>query len=603
MSSREYPLPTYTLATREDLLGLDLRSLALFRVGLALIIIVDLIERFGDLKAHYTDFGVLPRAVLIEKFLNSSVWSLHLFSGNILFQGILFVVAFICALALLVGYRTRLFTILSWVLLASLHSRNNMILNAGDSELRLLLFWGIFLPLGAYYSVDSALNSESKPFPKSIISGGTIALTLQICFVYWFTAMLKSHPIWWEEGTAVYYALNIDQLATPFSSFMLKFPQLLVFANFATLWIELLAPFLLFVPIKNSFFRCLTVFIFIGLHIGFRLGLVLGLFPYVCIISWLVLLPSDFWDWLSYKLQFKQIKNIKIYYNPDSSTYQKILNLLCCFLFLPKELVFSAQTQPEIYTAIKNSNSWLLVEHQDNQYIQFQALIYLCNISPVFRPLTLVLSLPIITTIGKKICAELNNINSNFHQLISQLQYRKNSVYPANYQNLIALLLLGFVLLWNLNSISPKIFPIPKIVRTTNLILRLDQRWGMFAPYPSREDGWYVIPGKLKNGKKIDLFKNGQPVIWDKPLLVSSTYPNVRWRKYMMKIWLKRHAAHRLYYGKYLCRDWNSKYKGEEQLDNFEIFFMSEKTLPNYQTPELKKVSIHKHYCFKKPDQ
>ncbi|NEP42847.1 MAG: hypothetical protein F6K35_27925 [Okeania sp. SIO2H7] len=113
--------------------------------------------------------------------------------------------------------------------------------------------------------------------------------------------------------------------------------------------------------------------------------------------------------------------------------------------------------------------------------------------------------------------------------MISQLQYRKNSVYPANYQNLIALLLLGFVLLWNLNSISPKIFPIPKIVRTTNLILRLDQRWGMFAPYPSREDGWYVIPGKLKNGKKIDLFKNGQPVIWDKPLLVSSTYPNLRW--------------------------------------------------------------------------
>ncbi|NEP04397.1 MAG: hypothetical protein F6K25_14030 [Okeania sp. SIO2G4] len=55
-------------------------------------------------------------------------------------------------------------------------------------------------------------------------------------------------------------------------------------------------------------------------------------------------------------------------------------------------------------------------------------------------------------------------------------------------------------------------------------------------------------------------------------------------------------------YAKYLCRDWNCKYKGEEQLDNFEIFFMSEKTLPNYQTPEVKKVSIHKHYCFKKPE-
>ncbi len=599
MNSREYPLPTYSPATREQLFGLDLRSLALFRIGLALIIIVDLIQRFPDLKAHYTDFGILPRGPLIEQFLNPWLWSLHLFSGNVLFQGLLFTVAFICAIALLVGYRTQLFTILSWVLLASLHSRNNMILNAGDYELRLLLFWGIFLPLGAYYSVDNALNSESKPLSKSIISGGTIALTLQVCFVYWFTGILKSHPMWWEDGSAVYYALNIDQLATPLSSFMLQFPKLLIFANFATLWIELLAPFLLFVPIKNSFFRCSTVFIFVGLHIGFRFGLVLGLFPYVCIVSWLVFLPSDFWDWLTQKLQYKQITSIKIYYNPDSSTYQKILYLLSCFLFLPRELVISAKTKPEIYTAIKTSNSWLLLEDKGNQYIQFQALIYMCHLSPIFRPLTLVFSLPIITTIGKNKCAELNNINSNIHQLISRLKYRPIQVYPANYQNILALLFLAFVLIWNLNSISPEIFPIPKIVRATNLILRLDQKWSMFAPYPSVEDGWYVIPGKLKNGKEIDLFKNGKPVIWDKPLLVSSTYPNERWRKYMMNIWSKRHAAHRLYYGKYLCRDWNSKHQGQEQLDTFEIYFMLEKTLPNYQTPEVEKVMIHRHYCFK----
>ncbi|NES03254.1 MAG: hypothetical protein F6K22_10575 [Okeania sp. SIO2F4] len=126
--------------------NLDLRSLALFRVGSALIIIVDLIQRFPDIKAHYTDFGILPRGPLIEQFLNPWLWSLHLFSGNVLFQGLLFTVAFICAIALLVGYRTQLFTILSWVLLAYLHSRNNIILNAGDYELRLLLFWGIFLP-------------------------------------------------------------------------------------------------------------------------------------------------------------------------------------------------------------------------------------------------------------------------------------------------------------------------------------------------------------------------------------------------------------------------------------------------------------------------
>lgn len=55
----------------EKLLGFDLRSLALFRICLGILILVDLIVRFQDLKAHYTDFGVLPRHILIEKFLNS----------------------------------------------------------------------------------------------------------------------------------------------------------------------------------------------------------------------------------------------------------------------------------------------------------------------------------------------------------------------------------------------------------------------------------------------------------------------------------------------------------------------------------------------------
>ena len=71
MTSREQPFPTHFLAIGEQLFGLDLRSLALFRIGLALLIIIDLIKRSKDLTAHYTDFGILPRAALLEHFSNS----------------------------------------------------------------------------------------------------------------------------------------------------------------------------------------------------------------------------------------------------------------------------------------------------------------------------------------------------------------------------------------------------------------------------------------------------------------------------------------------------------------------------------------------------
>ena len=64
---------------------------------------------------------------------------------------------------LVLGWKTRFATIASWVLLLSLQNRNTMILSGEDNLALLLLFWGMFLPLGARYSVDSALDSNAAP--------------------------------------------------------------------------------------------------------------------------------------------------------------------------------------------------------------------------------------------------------------------------------------------------------------------------------------------------------------------------------------------------------------------------------------------------------
>jgi hypothetical protein len=46
----------------------DIRSLALFRIGLAIATIGDLVERSLDLRAHYSDEGIFPRYVLFEQY-------------------------------------------------------------------------------------------------------------------------------------------------------------------------------------------------------------------------------------------------------------------------------------------------------------------------------------------------------------------------------------------------------------------------------------------------------------------------------------------------------------------------------------------------------
>ncbi|HAX85508.1 MAG TPA: hypothetical protein DCY91_04370 [Cyanobacteria bacterium UBA11370] len=600
-SSQQSLSKSFALAL-EELFGLDLRSLAVFRIGLGLLLIIDLIDRSRDLNAHYTDFGILPRAPLIEKFLNPWFWSVHVFSGQALFQGILFVIAGLIALLLLIGYRTRLVTILSWALLISLQTRNPMVLNAGDVLLRLLLFWAIFLPLGASYSVDSALNSSPKPLPQRILSGATLALTLQICFVYWFTAILKNHPIWWKEGSAVYYALSIDQLVTRFGHFLLHLPSpILVFFNFSTLWVELLGPFLLFIPFRTPFFRCCAVVTFILLHTGFRLGLLLGLFPFICGVAWLVFLPSEFWNSLSQRLKTRQRQGLRIYYDGDCRFCKKGVHLLRTFLLLPETPLVPAQDDPEIFADMKTQNSWVVVDWQEYKHFKFEAIAYIVRLSPIVSPLSRLLKSRSVISLGTKGYELIANNRRRASKLTTHLTFRPLEVRVSWVTNIITIFLLICISVWNIHTLVPSTFNVPGVLNWTSLVLRLDQRWGMFAPFPAKDDGWYVIPGNLKDGTQVDLFNKGKPVSWKKPKLVSATYPNQHWSKYMMNLWSRDNEAYRLYYGQYLCRNWNTQHQGSKQLDNFKIYFMLEKTLPNYQTPNVEKVVIWHHFCFKQP--
>src|ERR1043165_6497011 len=98
-------------------------------------------------------------------------------------QLMLFLLSFFCAVMMFIGYRTRLFTFLSWFMLLSLHNRNGLILQGGDDLLRMTLFWCMFIPWGEHYSYDSMRSWKVKE-NKSILNIAVIAYLLQICYIY-----------------------------------------------------------------------------------------------------------------------------------------------------------------------------------------------------------------------------------------------------------------------------------------------------------------------------------------------------------------------------------------------------------------------------------
>ena len=519
------------------------------------------------------------------------------------------------ALALCIGYRTRLATIASWALVISLHNRNPALIFAADDVLRALLFWGMFLPLGAAYSVDSALNSSSEPVPKRVLSAATVALMVQQVLIYAGSAAYKTQSeLWFPQGDAVYYALSFDQYATAFGQFLLNFsPGLLKILTFAALGFEWLAPFLIFIPVGVTFFRCLAIVSFILLHIGFGLCFELGIFPYLSIVSWLAFIPSSIWSSLASKITTKERQGLTIYYDADCGFCKKIVYLLRTFLILPGTPLLIAQDEDSIYEDMQKYNSWVVVDWTGKRHFKWKAIAYVVSLSPLFSPLATILRWQPFMSVGTKFYETIAANRKLAGKLTAPFKFRPLSVEYSLITNIIVSLLLIYTLTWNLRNFSTSLAPNSFIAKTLkrrtfnsidwiSRLTRLDQSWSIFAPAPPRDDGWHVISGRLKDGRKINVL-NGDSLSWEKPTRKqrNTLYKNMQWRTYFIN--LNRSIGRKLYpyYSQYLCRDWNSQHQGNKQLESFEIFFMKERTVPPGEKQNVEKIKHREQSCLKKP--
>ena len=275
---------------------LDLRAMALMRIAVAAVVLTDLAIRSTDLEAHYANLGVLPLNVLYQYCWNPYQFSFHAITGLWQGEALLFLLEAAAAVALLLGYHTRLMTIISWLLLVSLQNRNPLIGQGGDDLMRMLLFWGIFLPWGRLYSLDA--KGKEEPLDYHYFSAATVAYIVQLALVYWCTALLKHAPEWSKEGTAIYYALSLDQLLMPGGRLLYPHYDAMRFLTFATYYTEMLLPFVLFIPFGVKWWRLLFVGVLYSFHIGISLTLFVGLFYLVNMASVLGLLPPWTMNWL-----------------------------------------------------------------------------------------------------------------------------------------------------------------------------------------------------------------------------------------------------------------------------------------------------------------
>ena len=280
--------------------GCDKRSLAAFRIGAAILIMIDAFVRYGAAESFYSGAGFFDAS--FSKSMSPDGYSLNYLSDSVGFQRSVFVALAFFAVLLGVGCFTRIATWGCWILLASIHIRNPMYVIGGDTILRMLLFWSLFVPLSSVWSVDQWRRGKN-PRPsgqrqssgKLICSVGTACLLLQVCVMYWTAGLSKWNEAW-LSGSAMEYIFRQDCYTRPLSGWLLQYPSATSLLTYGTLVIELLVPLLVFMPFKAGQCRLALVAFFWSFHIGIDLTMDVGKFTYVSMVAWLPFLPSLFWD-------------------------------------------------------------------------------------------------------------------------------------------------------------------------------------------------------------------------------------------------------------------------------------------------------------------
>ncbi|MCC6994159.1 MAG: HTTM domain-containing protein [Deltaproteobacteria bacterium] len=476
-----------------EVFGADLRSLALLRIALAGIVLCDVGLRARDLTVFYSDDGVLPRAPYLQQVGEGWRWSLHLLSGASWVQAGLFAVTGLAALAMLLGWRTRAATIVTWVMLCSVQQRNPLLEQGGDILLRVVLFWGMFLPLGARASLDRARAGESAGEREGeavrVVSVATVALLLQLVLVYWMTALWKDSAAWRTEGSALYWALQIDQYVSGVGRWLRGYPAALTVLTLVVFWFEVVGPCLLLSPWRTGVVRTVAMVGFVALHVGVWLCLDIGLFPFVSAFVMLGLLPSWCWD----------------------------------------------EGAPRLGAALRGVERWLAARVRASRRAR---------------------------AVGRL----------------------------PRWAEVLCVACLVYVVWWNVADLPGARVGLPQRLRFVAQVLRLEQRWDMFAPAPMRNDGWMVIAGRMADGREVDLMRGARALSWQAP--AQRGYVNQRWRRYLMNLVAPARRGYRGPYAQWLCRRWRAA--GVESL---ELVFMRERTMPPGQAPEVTRVPLWRERC------
>jgi predicted DCC family thiol-disulfide oxidoreductase YuxK/uncharacterized membrane protein YphA (DoxX/SURF4 family) len=588
-------------------LSLDYRSLAMYRFFMGLIVMADVLYRLPDLTNFYTDIGLVPRSLFTSEMAMPWSFSLHLANGSFGFAALMFGIHLIFGIMLVFGYKTRWAMLGAFIMTASIHNRNWLVNNGGDDILRAILFLSIFLPLNKTFSIDSAMEKEKteKLDANGHFSTWTLAFFFQVFAIYFVSYILKDHPIWRRDYTAIFYASRLDIFATPIGVWLRDFAIFQKIVTFFTIYLEWMGPLLLvFSGLFGRYWwgvRSAVVIMFWALHLGIILTMWIGVFPYTCLVMWSIFLPPQFWERVLGHFRKNNFGKIAIYFDGDCGFCQKGVRIIREFLLLPEVSIAAAQAYPEIYSQMQKNNSWVVVNEKGERFFHFHAMLELIKHSPLVSWTARFFAIPGILNICNRIYLWVSFHRPFMGKASQFLEYRsprKKIKTLSHLHSAFGALILLTLIMWNLTTIKKYNFKAP-FFQSMARWLHLYQEWNMFAPFPKMDNIWVEIPAILGNGSEIELLSGEKDIFSVKDKVFPGNIQNEHWRKFFLN--LSERTDYARYYGGFLCRQWNDRKirsVPNTTLRKMEIIVYSQPNLINGKKGSISRKLSWKHWCF-----
>jgi predicted DCC family thiol-disulfide oxidoreductase YuxK len=620
MDSKDKPGPGLVAFFNERYRSLDPRWLGLFRICLGSLLISELMYRWSYARLLFSNDGVLPNHFSLFAPMGQDLFSIYHVFSTVQEVHVAFALTLLVFGCFTLGYRTRLFHILSAILITSLHSRNLFTENGGSVVAHSLAIWTVFLPLGRCFSLDALRHSlaavhehspaelnrrESAPITP-FVSIVVLGLLLQWSVIYFFNCVHKT-GVGWKDHSAIYWFLYQDRIVTALGVWAREHVPFWVFALLTrmTVMIEGTLAFILLVPFGQKWLRRIAFLLAVGLHGNIALLSRLGPFSYVMVMFFLMLFGQEELDFLG-RWFGRPARAVTVIFDADCGICLWTCRLLkrldpwqrLSFVGNDETSRLPAGLDPKLC-----ETSVVVVDAAGHFFFEEKAVRRVLRALPFGIVVACWLYVPGLSLVGRSLYRAVagNRIAiSGFFGLgacgVAPLPTAEIAA-PSAWLGRVGDELRGFrvvgretlalvlmvVLATEVVKSNPFVSRHLQIKRPewmTEVIgyTRMLEGWGMFAPEPPYDDGRLVVDGRTVDGRKLDPFTGETPEFdpesprgWGHDQLWCDYSNHIRW---------PYNQGRRQFLRSYLINRHLYVHRPQDQLVGFDVWWISDKSPP-----------------------